>query len=714
MSLQDDRVASLREEEETKDHVPESGTGRSWRGAPRNPGRVGQGYGQRPSYAAAVNGVQQRAAQALRHTFVRLLPEPAAIRELIERNTLAYASFDERLALMKTHLPILPVVAKVPVWLKGGKEFANYSNQEITDEFFSANNNDVWMPLFPRIPMINKTNDGSLVFSVTDHETRVEMLHKSVELFGDTYKFTASADEERAALLAPYMFMDVAAIRVGFEEDEVMRALDKLGVASLTHAYNHTIKEIPTNHGTSWRLYLAHPELPATMLVDGQVPDHILYKNVRYPVYFKGYTRPAGDRLQRHGLNLDRALAPKRAAPQTDAERPRQRPKSAKSQRAAGGQPWMSTPGRNWASDSETEKDSEGFERVGRRGAKPAKGARAPPPIGISDNMYSFLKNMKVDYRRMKTAEGHPLPYIGARPHIPAVLPANATATEMDFNESDALEWDVDAMSVERLTEILQETTTDRATKGVEELQAPGKSEAEILADADEFIQTFNPEGVWHQMTDRGGSFLAALSLDRLQGLAKMHMWLRWVAATDFPSITDNFEESFNDYVDNKWTTEDRFSMTTADIFHPEASIPGAQDLLDMEHALAGFELMVAATAPDLFPRDEWLVAITQHRIFHLHTCYGDRMVQPNVLLRVLRSPVGGAVLNIFTNLGDLGIFRTLRELRNGTFEYPDDGVYMLNQQRLLILVPSEDTSPQSEAADEDEYEDEECDDEDE
>ncbi|KDO19868.1 hypothetical protein SPRG_14898 [Saprolegnia parasitica CBS 223.65] len=167
------RVASLQEEEESKAHAPESGTGR---------------YGQRPSYAAAVNGVKQRAAQALRHTFVRLLPEPAALREIIERNTTMFASFtpqEEALAGPARGRES----ARVP---QGDEEFADYSNHEITDEFFSVINSDVWM--------INKTNDGSLVFSTMDHETLSEMLNKSVELFGETYTFTASADQERAAL----------------------------------------------------------------------------------------------------------------------------------------------------------------------------------------------------------------------------------------------------------------------------------------------------------------------------------------------------------------------------------------------------------------------------------------------------------------------------------------------------------------------------------
>ncbi|KDO19860.1 hypothetical protein SPRG_14890 [Saprolegnia parasitica CBS 223.65] len=186
-----DRVASLREEEESKVHGPERGTGRSWRGAP------------------PVTGIKQRAAQALRHTFVRLLPEPAALREIIERrNTTTFSSFNEPLVLMKKHLPIQPVAAKVPVWLKGSALFIRRGRER----FFSVTNSDVWM--------IIKTNDGSLVFSTMDHEKCSEMLNKSVELFAETYTFTASADEERAALSHMGTFEATGWLVLGFKKGQ--------------------------------------------------------------------------------------------------------------------------------------------------------------------------------------------------------------------------------------------------------------------------------------------------------------------------------------------------------------------------------------------------------------------------------------------------------------------------------------------------------------
>ncbi|KAF0712116.1 hypothetical protein As57867_004903, partial [Aphanomyces stellatus] len=171
-------------------------------------------------------------------------------------------------------------------------------------------------------------------------------------------------------------------------------------------------------------------------------------------------------------------------------------------------------------------------------------------------------------------------------------------------------------------------------------------------------------------------------ALDRI---IRLHAWHRWTVASLVPQTTTflrGFQHAFG--VKPTWDFMSALSATP-DFTQYEGALPDAT-VLDIEDALAAFELWFAMQVDTLFRSDEWVVFLTKRPVMWLPASKAPRMLSADTIFNLIHSTFGTHFVAAMAALWPCRWVNTLHQIQQMNFRYSGQGTMLFSDSPQLRL----------------------------
>ncbi|OQR83992.1 hypothetical protein ACHHYP_14039, partial [Achlya hypogyna] len=211
---------------------------------------------------------------------------------------------------------------------------------------------------------------------------------------------------------------------------------------------------------------------------------------------------------------------------------------------------------------------------------------------------------------------------------------------------------DPNNMSLQQLVTVLDAYQTTHASIECGADLLPPHDAATIGLMVETCVQKHDAENLWTLATQDPTSmalYLQSLHASNVQAfgaVARLHAWHRWISASALPQIT-----SVDSQLRKLFPGQEPDAVLARLSQIPDSDLAQQHPLgalMELETALAAFELLVAVTCPTFFACDEGLIFATGYTVSWLPAAGTTRMVTPDVLFNMLHSKLGLTIMEIY------------------------------------------------------------------
>ncbi|KAH9101839.1 hypothetical protein AeMF1_021544 [Aphanomyces euteiches] len=442
---------------------------------------------------------------------------------------------------------------------------------------------------------------------VCQHDrSEISVSDLSLKLFGKTYKVSQPAVKRRAEVLAKYFYLDIAGVDADFDFKSATKGFFLWKLRPLVHLFTNVVPDTTFSFSSNvLRFYFCSETTPANLLVNSNLANHIQLDGKAYAIFPKGHTASVNTngRQPVHCLNLDDVLQP---APVEEGQTPHKRQCVVLGEED--GKPDVQA----------QQKQQNNFEDP----KKTAKRKEAPKPTahsnGMSNNMYEVLRDINIGWTRVHNSGGDPLPTFvpDVTPPPKASYDSSSSIQKTSFNPTTkSLEWHPDAMSMEAIVQTLASVNTDSSVRKInaEEISLPDVEAVSV--EISPLLQSAAADTIWTKIAANPlgmASYLIDLhgsGSPLFAQLARLHAWHRWAAAFSSPTI-HSFHEIMCSVFEDVPPRSTIDTLNDLSLLEPAVAVPTIMSVVDMEDALAAFELLVASLTPSVFSLDEFWITL--------------------------------------------------------------------------------------------------------
>ncbi|RHY29750.1 hypothetical protein DYB32_004878 [Aphanomyces invadans] len=674
------------------------------------------------SYASMLRSLHAE-AKGQRHKSALNLPSNDAVHRLV---TMAQANdTPEAFATLWSAIvdarPCKPKQATDYVWVATENALAQMGSGRILEAIVNENQSTAIGPLLVNFVQANRAG-RDLVISVTDADTKARMQGLSVSILGKQYPVMPPNREGNS--LDVLFYIDISPVRANFDEEKFMLLLHRLKTRPIFCTRTAVVPEFNLQNNVL-RVYFAQQECPAALESFSGTLVKVTFNRVTYGVFLKDAPRQrSGDGVV---LDLD-AFAKSTASTGPPPPTKRQKTNASDDHDASSPPPAHVTPPGVDTPAAPTPIDGaapvphraetaiSGAMVVTPKTAKRVTAAPAVDDMDCDDNTpYQDVKRRKGRSTPARQRDDIPVVplsdfygvlnstanlqfervTIPSHPPFPTFTPTTAT-TSLGVRLADGTgvpvscfkhgQWDVETMSLDDVTSVLLslndagiDVQSQTAALALTASATPGDPLTDVVSRCDgsklwrdvqlsPFQAAYQLRSLLDEHPNRLDDMVLVHALHRLSAsshttghpLLPLDQWLATVLSLE-PSLRD---------VSNLFASHD-FASALPDV-------PDVTRNIDVEIALALFELLLATHAHLVYGYDAALVCLTGRPVGHIPTHRGKRMLQPDCLFNVMHSTLGACIVASLQSYGASSAVTALQRVAANAYRYPDNCLCVL------------------------------------
>ncbi|EFX60580.1 hypothetical protein DAPPUDRAFT_123651, partial [Daphnia pulex] len=211
---------------------------------------------------------------------------------------------------------------------------------------------------------------------------------------------------------------------------------------------------------------------------------------------------------------------------------------------------------------------------------------------------------------------------------------------------NDRLSWHPDHLTMDEIITILSDNVMEGGAMLTDQEKKLDDIFLHFNKDVTPWVANADADGFWQWVSKHtlSANFkLTTLNMTNpevIDTVVRLHAWHRWIAATSSP-VVRSFREGFFNVFQQNASAELVHALSIQSEFAQNLTFPNNYTFLDIQDALAAFELWLTLKAGNLLKKDAWLVCMTKSPVVELPTLKGLRLFSADTLWRVLHSDFG-------------------------------------------------------------------------
>ncbi|KAF0710516.1 Aste57867_5520 [Aphanomyces stellatus] len=551
------------------------------------------------------------------------------------------------------------------------------------------------------------------------------MAGESITIMDATYVVASRPQRESrvggaSKSLYNHFYMDIIGVRNNFDNHALVKALRRLKTTPLFQGHRSTIPGTSC-HSNVWRVYFCSHDVPNALVVNGHPVDQIKLDGVFYAVFTKDYMKsphPKQGGRSVHFIDLDGEADGEIDQGGTQSNKRHKQTIEAATLVLSSPdvQPSLVEPSPTINfSDSSTCDPRVVIQQAQQpRPSAPSK----PVEVGPREMEFEEPRKPKRKARDISTTpkpwatlnffdplQGgqdimHPVkwPYaLPIRTYVVSIsfptnmsVPDDAHIKRMGISNKK-LDWHPDNMTLAQIVQVIQDYNATTPPTQEDQLTDILEVSKHLDEDFRTPIDHTKADDLWQWVSRsplHANVKLTTLlhegqpALDRI---IRLHAWHRWTVASLVPQTTTflrGFQHAFG--VKPTWDFMSALSATP-DFTQYEGALPDAT-VLDIEDALAAFELWFAMQVDTLFRSDEWVVFLTKRPVMWLPASKAPRMLSADTIFNLIHSTFGTHFVAAMAALWPCRWVNTLHQIQQMNFRYSGQGTMLFSDSPQLRL----------------------------